>query len=170
MNILAIDPGNVKSGWVVMNANTFSPLMFDKSENDNLMTCLDNICDKYKIKSAVIEMIACYGMAVGKSVFDTCIWIGRFTEHLESIGISVKYILRKDEKINLCGTMKAKDSNIRRALIDRFAKLDFRNGKGTKNNPDWFYGFKADIWAAYAVGVTWIDQKRNEKKSEVENE
>lgn len=163
MNILAIDPGNIKSGWVVMDSDTFQPLLFDKSENEDLMNRLDNICNEYRIKSAAIEMIACYGMAVGKSVFDTCIWIGKFTERLECRGISIDYILRKDEKINLCGTMKAKDSNIRRALIDRFAKVDLKNGKGTKKNPDWFYGFKADIWAAYAVGTTWLDQTREEK-------
>jgi hypothetical protein len=47
--------------------------------------------------------------------------------------------------------MKAKDSNIRQALIDRFGEV------GIKKNPGWFYGFKKDIWQAYAVGITYHD-------------
>lgn len=74
-------------------------------------------------------MIASYGMAVGKDVFETCIWIGRFTELARLQNIEVEYIYRKDEKINLCNSMKAKDSNIRQALIDRFGEV------GTKKNP-----------------------------------
>ena len=74
-------------------------------------------------------MIASYGMAVGKDVFETCIWIGRFTELARLQNIEVEYIYRKDEKINLCNSMKAKDSNIRQALIDRFGEV------GTKKDP-----------------------------------
>lgn len=74
-------------------------------------------------------MIASYGMAVGKEVFETCVWIGRFIEIARLRKIEVEYIYRKDEKMNLCQSMKAKDSNIRQALIDRFGEV------GTKKNP-----------------------------------
>jgi hypothetical protein len=55
--------------------------------------------------------------------------------------------------------MKAKDSNIRQSLIDRFGVV------GVKNNQGWFYGFKSDIWSAYAVGCTYLD-RLEEKESE----
>lgn len=108
----------------------------------------------YKIDKLVIEMIASYGMPVGKEVFETCVWIGRFVELAKIQNIDIAYVYRKDEKMNICHNMKAKDSNIRQALIDRFGPV------GTKKNPGWFYGFKADIWSAYAVGITYLDMKK----------
>lgn len=158
--ILAIDPGNVESGYVWLN-NDLSIKSFGKVKNEELLNDLSMdrfIEDNEEKDYFAIEMIASYGMPVGKEVFDTCVWIGRFIEAIDwSYEGEITYIYRKDEKMNLCGSMKAKDSNIRQALIDRFAKHDFKNGKGTKKNPDVFYGFKADIWAAMAVGVTYHD-------------
>ena len=112
---------------------------------------------------AVIEMVASYGMAVGREVFDTVLWIGRFYEAL-SIQMAQKprLLCRIEEKRHICHDSRANDPAIRRALIDRFATHDLKNGKGTSKNPDFFYGFKADIWAAYAVGLTAIENHNND--------
>ncbi len=77
----------------------------------------------------VIEMVASYGMPVGKEVFETCVAIGQFKQKAIEYDIPVEFIYRKDEKMNICHSMKAKDSNIRQALIDRFGVV------GTKKNP-----------------------------------
>ena len=152
--ILAIDPGNEMSAYVLLDEN-LKPIEFGKFANENVKTEMRRIIrENYTVNNAVtvvIERIASYGMAVGQTVFDTCIWIGRFAEMAEQCGSLVKYIYRKDEKMNLCGTMKAKDSNIRQALIDRFGVV------GTQKAPGFFYGFKADIWSAYAVAITYYD-------------
>lgn len=163
MKILAIDPGCTESAYVVIDEK-LKPIEFGKYINENVRQETRRFIKKYgQDLHIVIEMVACYGMAVGKEVFETCVWIGRFKEMAESNNMNTYYIYRKDEKINLCGSMKAKDTNIRQSLIDRFAKHDFKNGKGTKNNQDWFYGFKADIWASYAVGITYYDMNLNHK-------
>lgn len=160
--ILAIDPGNIQSAYCIMDKNTYKPIEFGKIDNNELREKLLGDIKFFPIETMVIEMIASYGMPVGKEVFDTCVWIGRFMESYKCP--FTYYIYRKEEKINLCGSMKAKDSNIRQALIDRFAQFDFKNGKGTKKEQDFFYGFSKDIWAAYAVGVTWLDKQKNIEK------
>ena len=157
MRILAIDPGNIQSAYCVIEAETCKPLEFDKIPNEELLARLNGPiapCDRY-----VIERVASYGMPVGREVFDTCEWIGRFAQQiLMRTGREAEYIFRIEEKQAICHDSRARDSNIRRALIDRFAQHDLKNGKGTKENPDWFYGFRADIWASYACGIAWLDK------------
>ena len=159
MTILSIDPGNIESAFCLIDMETYRPIEFGKIENRILLEYIEE--KALDIEFLVIEMIASYGMAVGKTVFDTCVWIGRFIQEYSSMLYipNYAYIYRQEEKMNLCNSMRAKDSNIRQALIDRFGEV------GTKNNKGWFYGFKKDIWAAYAVGVTFLDkqQKRIEK-------
>ena len=157
--ILAIDPGNEQSGYAEFDGKSLKPLSFGKIDNGELLAYIKNTTEEND--ELAIEMIASYGMAVGASVFDTCVWIGRFIEAFK--GKRVTRIFRREEKLHICHSPNAKDSNIRVALIDRFAEHDKISGKGTKKNPDFFYGFKADCWAAFAVGLTYIETKRKEK-------
>lgn len=147
MLILAIDPGNVNSAYVLMEKETYKPIEFGLLENNLVREKVLNL----DYDCLAIEMVASYGMAVGESVFDTCVWIGRFIECVQERNIPYTRVYRIEEKMNICHDSRAKDSNIRQALIDRFGIV------GTKKNPGFFYGFKKDIWAAYAVGCTYID-------------
>lgn len=114
--------GNIESAYCFIDSETYKPLYFAKIENEKLLELIMNS----EFDDIVIEMIASYGMPVGESVFQTCVWIGKFAQ---ASNMYEKYIYRKDEKINICHSMKAKDSNIRQALIDRFGDV------GTKKNP-----------------------------------
>ena len=152
MATLAIDPGDVQSAYCFLDRETLRPLRFAKVDNQTLLL----IVQVEAYEEIVIERVQSFGMAVGRNVFETCEWIGRYTQAATA---PVHYIYRQEEKLHICRDSRAKDANIRRALIDRFAKHDLDNGKGTKKNPDWFYGFKADCWSAYAVGLTHVERK-----------
>jgi hypothetical protein len=104
-------------------------------------------------------MIASYGMAVGASVFDTCVWIGRFAQALDEFQEKTTFIFRKDVKMHLCGSMKAKDSNIRQAILDLYIA---KYGEGVTKKGGMLYKASKDIWAAIGVGLTYINSQ--EKK------
>ena len=160
--ILAIDPGNIESGYVVVEHDGEEirrVLDAGKIENNVLLPLIAQKLygNGYDV---AIEMIAGMGMPVGQEVFDTCFWIGRFWEvaTLARGVCNLKKIFRREEKLNLCGSMNAKDVNIRQALVDRYAPGQPNYGKGTKKNPGFFYGFSADMWAAMAVAATYFDK------------
>ena len=140
--ILAIDPGNEKSAYVLWNADSEELWEMGIEENEKLVSMLSSL----RVGSDVlaVEMIASYGMPVGATVFETCLWVGRFIERWED---DYALVYRKDVKLHLCHTSKAKDANIRQALIDRYGE------PGTKKEPGKLYGVKKDIWAALAVAV-----------------
>lgn len=152
--ILAIDPGNIESAYVILDEN-LRPINLGKIPNPDMFSVIQNTSARY----FVIEMIASYGMGVGQTVFDTCVWIGRFMQYAEEHGNfqQIDQLKRIEEKKNLCHDSRAKDTNISLALIDRFAYGVPNKGKGNKKAPGYFFGFHDDIWAAYAVGVTYAD-------------
>lgn len=150
MLILALDPGPVKTAWIWLQDGV--PGMFGHDANDVVLAglALHNPTEKHVL---VIESIASYGMPVGAEVFDTCRWEGRFEQ---AAFVPVLHMKRTDVKLHLCNSVRAKDANVRQALIDRFG------GKvlaiGNKKNPGPCYGISGDVWASLGVACTWYDQ------------
>jgi Holliday junction resolvasome RuvABC endonuclease subunit len=95
-----------------------------------------------------IEMIASYGMRVGKSVFETCVFIGELKATAEARGIPVRLVYRKDVKKFVCGTHLANDRDVRRAMVERYGE------SGTKSAPGQTFGITQDVWQALALATT----------------
>jgi hypothetical protein len=127
--ILAIDPGTAESAWMVLEDGLPFAGDFGKAPNAEVRILLLQAAD---IDAVVIEEVRSYGMPVGREVFDTVRWCGRFEEAALSRGIPVEWLGRKD--------------------------VGGDSAKGTKRSPGVLYGVAGDVWSALGVGVTWFDQ------------
>jgi hypothetical protein len=155
MTILAIDPGTTESGWCIYDgARVLDSGVMGNAEM--LYAIPDVPADRL-----AIEMIASYGMPVGREVFETCVWVGRFVQACRAPE-KVELVYRKDVKLHLCGTAQAKDPNVRQALLDMFPRTG--GGKtpqiGTKDQPGPLYGVSSHAWAALGVAVTVMAQNQ----------
>lgn len=143
VTILALDPGTTQSAYVlfggrrVMEAAIVPNTRLIKILSEGQLPSGQLNCD-----ILACEMIASYGMAVGREVFETCVWIGRF---LQAHRGPHRLVYRKDVKLHLCNSPRAKDGNIRQALIDKYGPT------GTKKNPGPLFGISSHAWAALAV-------------------
>lgn len=144
--IAAFDPGSANTAFVTWNGVVTA---HGWPENDQLIRCIRTGVFS-DVNLAAIEMIGHYGtgMPAGKDVFHTCLMIGRMVEAFTAKSIPVRLILRPTIKAHLCGSAKAKDQNVRQALIDRLGP------PGTKKDPNpCTYGISSHKWAALAVAV-----------------
>lgn len=165
LNIIAIDPGTTHSAIVSM--------LYDPSADKPIELLLVNAeADNWEIRKAlyeirarctmakesritetgvrvvvILEMIASYGMAVGRETFDTVRWIGRFEETLAG-HVDYHLMYRARVKMALCGQMKAKDAEIAQRLRDMLGE------PGVKKSPGVTYGVSKHAWQALALAVT----------------
>jgi hypothetical protein len=155
MNVLAIDPGTTESGVVFWDGRKI--YLKGKERNQWVLKKIRLGCDFSRV---CIEEINPYTM--GKTTRDTILWSGRFQEACENRQIECSYLSRIQVRQHLCGSggPKINDSVITQALVDRFAYGQKNFGKGTKKEPGFFFGFKKDIWQAFAIAVTWHDQNK----------
>lgn len=149
--LLAIDPGTTESGMVILNDGQVEWAGVWANETLLATIGMELVANSIHppFDEIAIEMIASYGMPVGAEVFDTCCWIGRFEQAWKRrSGRYPTRVFRQQVKLHLCGNVRAKDANIRQALIDLIGP------RGTKASPGPTYGVKKHAWAALAVAVT----------------
>jgi hypothetical protein len=151
--ILALDPGTAHSQYVLLADGR----VVDKNflENIDLLYALPQLI---RGAAVCIEGIQCQGMAVGQETFTTCIWIGRFMQVCVDNGQVPEIIYRSAVKLHLCGTSRAKDPNVRQALLDRFGGKVAAIGK--KASPGPLYGVSGHAWAALGLAVTFAETRK----------
>lgn len=149
VDLLAIDPGPEQSAYVLLRDGT--PIMNGILDNPTML----GLVRGSDMDHIAIEGIQSFGMPVGAETFNTCIWIGRFIEAAEK---PHTLVYRSEVKSHLCKNARAKDPNIRQALIDRFGG---DRAIGKKKTPGPLYSIKSHCWSALAVAITYWDGARN---------
>lgn len=184
--ILSIDPSNKASAYCVIELPTLKPIEVGFLPEEEMLNFVEDfVCASDKIVYLAVEGLQNLGQVVGQDVFNTAYLVGKILERailvprlrcetedvcdvhgtklLELTTAAPRYedikiILRNQEKKTICGkVVKIKDKDIKNALIKRFAPNVPNNGKGSKKEQGWFYGFKADIWQSYAIGITYYE-------------
>lgn len=142
MITFAIDPGTTQSGWVLFDGTK----VLDSGVDDN-HDLLRWVQHGQHADLLAIEMIESMGMAVGRETFATVRWIGRFQQAWRDPE-AVRLVPRSAIKLEVCGSKRAKDANIRAGLIDRLG------APGKKAAPGPTYGVASHAWQALGVAVT----------------
>lgn len=157
MTVLAIDPGPEQSAYVLFDGERVVAHAIDDNWNVRGLVARVNL-DAFAclpVEFVVLEQIESFGMAVGREVFETVFWTGQM---FAVSGAPAERMPRREVKLHLCQSARAKDTNVRQALIDRFGGLDKARGK--KASPGPLYGLRSHEWSALALAVTWWDLRR----------
>lgn len=157
IKILAIDPGPQESAWVLMQDLKIHSC--NKESNEAIRKALD--FDEWEQTILAMEYAVAYGRS-GRDVSDTAFESGRMVEAAKSCYLG---ITRSKVRGHLCGRYGS-DAKIIEKLIERFChdiyqkwvdKQLTRQKMINAAREKYFHEFKADIWQAYALGVTYFD-------------
>lgn len=155
-DLLAIDPGTTHSAWVRFVRGVPTAFAWE-SNQQTLRRVLHHISP---VASVVCEQVESYGMPVGREVFETVRWCGRYEQAFTGTGDDHErwhYLPRRAVKLEICNSARANDASIRQALIDMYGGKD--KAIGRKAAPGPLYGVSGDVWAALAVGITFLRAK-----------
>lgn len=154
MTIIGIDPGTSQSGIVVIRDGKIvdSGCWPNERVREEVSTIGHDLL--------AIEWIQSMGMSVGKEVFETCMWAGRFAE--TSKANLVRFVPRGRIKLHHCGSARAKDGNIVQSMKDK------HGDKGTKKDPGFFFGVSSHAWQACAVALYCIEDGSHESEIHIQ--
>ncbi len=146
MKILALDPGTTATAYAVWNGS----MLIDKGHVAN-SEIISRVLPAYSDADYMaIELLQCFGMPVGKEVFETAYWIGTFCQVWKSLVLAENIwpVFRKEIVKHFCHSIKGNDATVKTALKDRFGD------KGTKAKPGVFYGTSGnDMWSAVSIAI-----------------
>ena len=149
MKILAIDPGTTQSGWAIPEGQRV---------HESGVAPNEHVLERIRVTGGYIaagliepvqlavERFEARGMAIGDDSVRTILWTGRFVQAWHKPD-EVRMVKRSEVKLRLCGTTRAKDPNVRQALIDQLGP------PGTKKAPGGTYGVASHAWAALGVAL-----------------
>jgi len=172
--ILALDPGSTRTGWCLFDLDNGVPVKWGDDENGKVTNLIERDWNP-----VVCEFPYPRGQTPSWQLFETCEWAGRFHQVVsERAGGFIK-MDRDDIKKCICGSSRAKDPQVRKALIDIFGgerclsigKCPACKGKGGSGRgkkralcgacdgsgavpPGLLSTMTGDAWQALAVAVT----------------
>jgi hypothetical protein len=153
VTLYAVDPGTSQSALVELADGRVSGEIFPNSALLAFIRTHPFPADAH----LVIEQVESFGMPVGREVFDTVFWSGRFVEAWDRRNAGAWSALpRRAVKLALCNSARAKDPHIRQALIDRYG------GETCTRKGGALASVKSHLWAALAVGVTYLETQQQE--------
>lgn len=160
MRVFAVDPGYEESAIVILDATTLRILdslflknieVIDMIRGGGIRDVTIDADDRL-----VIEKIESFGQAFGVETIGTIYWSGRFHQAwVEAYGEGVRLVTRKEVKVHICGHTRARDTDIRTTLFDRFGGK--AKAKGTKKQPGPMHFITGHGYSALALGFTWIE-------------
>jgi Holliday junction resolvasome RuvABC endonuclease subunit len=144
---LGIDPGSTETAYCRIDEN-YNIYKADKIPNDTLID--HQLCG---VDHIAVESIQSYGMAVGRSIFDTTYMIGRIIQ--KAIDLNIPYTLypRPEYARAICGVGKINDKIVRQSLELRFGGYN----KGEALN---LLKGNSDKRSAFAVAVYHVDMMK----------
>jgi hypothetical protein len=139
--LVSIDPGTTHSAFMRFNPRSMTWDRFGKVPNAIVLTRLFTL----QPEMVVCEDMQAMGRPCGAEVFATVRYTGRIQQICFTEGIPFHLIKRTTVKKFLCPKMRAKDKDVRAAMIALYGP------QGSKKEPGRTYGIANDVWSAFAI-------------------
>lgn len=146
MTVLGIDPGTTESGYALIDEH-YSIIDAGKIPSDDIPLLIRDA----GLSAVCVESLACYGLAVGREVFETAYFIGEYRQVCKWEQVPFFLYPKPEYGPAITGVRKTTDSVLRQALLLRF-------GGDKKGEPLFKLKGSSDQRSAFAVAAYHLDK------------